>query len=625
MRVSLLKSISLWNRKRLAQRRARKQWLLHPDHPHLPYDDWIKQFDTIDARRLEIFRLRAGRIEHGPRISVLMPVFNPDIQHLREAIASVKEQVYPHWELCIADDASTDPAVRTELEHQARGDARIRLTFRNENGHICAASNSALDLATGHYVALLDQDDLLRPHSLLFVAEAITLNPDAGVIYSDEDKITDSGARFDPYFKPDWNLFLLRGQNYISHLGVYRRDLIEAAGRFRPGYEGSQDYDLVLRCIERLRDDQIIHLPFILYHWRAHPASTASATSAKPYAIDAAVRSLTDHLQRTSTRGKVEREGHDYCVRYTPPHPAPSVAILIPTRDRLDLLEPCVSSILTKTTHPDFEIIIIDNGSEAADTLAYLDALKQHPKVKVLRDDNPFNYSRLNNLAARGASADFLCLVNNDIEVIDGNWLTEMLALGSQPTVGAVGAKLLYGNGLLQHGGVILGIGSVASHAELLAPPEWPGYFKRLVKPSELSAATGACLLVRAAAYASVQGLDEEHLAIAFNDVDFCLKLRQAGYRVLFCPFAVLYHHESASRGRDNAPPKAARFALEASYMLHRWGAVLPHDPAHNPNLSLQSTSFILAHPPRVSLDDPYWLHRRHPPFFNRNDGGPSK
>jgi glycosyltransferase involved in cell wall biosynthesis len=522
---------------------------------------------------------------------------------LEGAIRSVQAQLYPNWELCIADDASTDKAIHSILEHYSIEDSRIKVVFRKENGHISAASNSALELVTGEWTALLDHDDLLSEQALFWVAEAINRNPEVQLIYSDEDKIDTVNRRFDPYFKCNWNLDLFYSHNMFSHLGVYRTDLLNDVGGFRLGMEGSQDYDLVLRCIERIRPNQIHHIPRVLYHWRMHAGSTAQSVETKPYAMLAGESSLNEHFQRRKIDAKVELIGHGYRVRYSLPAIPPLVSLIIPTRDKLQLIQACVESIITKTTYPNYEILIIDNGSVDIATLEYFNSLKADSRIRVVRDDQPFNYSALNNAASKLTHGEILGLINNDIEVISPEWLSEMVGIALQPGIGSVGARLWYPDLTLQHGGVILGLGAsrVAGHAHHQLPKRHYGYFGRASLTNSFSAVSAACLVIQKAIYEEIGGMNEVDLPVSFNDVDFCLRLHEKGYRNVWTPYAELYHYESASRGHENTPEKQARFNQEVQYMKQRWGDILLRDPCYSPNLTLDHADFSLAWPPRTS------------------------
>ncbi|WP_156481115.1 glycosyltransferase family 2 protein [Variovorax sp. PAMC 28711] len=547
-------------------------------------------------------RRRIAAMVGTPRISIVMPTYNARSVWLREAVESVQRQIYPNWELCIADDASSSAESRALVAELAASDARIKVVFRPENGHISAASNSALELATGEWIALMDHDDVLSEHALFWIADCIDRNPKARLIYSDEDKIDEEGVRSSPYFKSNWNLDLFYSHNMFSHLGVFRADLVRRVGGFRLGMQGSQDWDLVLRCMEKIDASQILHVPRVLYHWRIHAESTAGSADAKPYAAIAGERALNEHFSRLGVDAKAEYTGAGHRVRYALPASPPLVSLIIPTRNGLHLLRQCVDSILARTAYENYEIIIVDNGSDDPDTLNYLGSFQDSAFVRVIRDDREFNYSALNNMAVAQAKGDIVGLINNDIEVISPDWLSEMVSLAIQPGVGAVGAKLWYPDRTLQHGGVILGVGGVANHSHKGIAFGDSGYFSRANLIQSFSAVTAACLVVKKERYLSIDGLDEAHLKVAFNDVDFCLRLIEKGFRNIWTPYAELFHHESATRGADTAPEKRERFVREVNYMLDRWDALLKDDPAYSPNLTLDREDFSYAWPPRVEL-----------------------
>lgn len=565
------------------------------------YAEWLLRYDLLGDEQRAALRTRQGFFAVQPLISVVMPTYNPNTSWLVEAIESVRQQIYPHWELCIADDCSTNPAIRPILERYQREDSRIKVVFRPENGHISAASNSAIKVASGEWIALLDHDDLLSEQALFWVIEAINQTPDVRVIYSDEDKIDADGVRFGAYFKTDWNRPLFYSQNMISHLGVYHTALVREVGGFEVGMEGSQDYDLALRCVERIADHQIHHIARVLYHWRVHNDSTAMSGDAKPYAQMAGERALQAHFVRRGIKATVERVKDSYRVRYALPEQPPLVSLIIPTRNGLDLLRTCVQSILALTTYRNYEILIVDNGSDDPATLDWLVGVQRDQRVRVLRDDRPFNYSALNNNAARHARGELLGLINNDLEVITPDWLDEMVSHALQPDIGAVGARLWYPDNTLQHAGVIVGLGGVAGHGHVHMARHHDGYFGRASLLSAFSAVTAACLVIRKSIFEEVGGLNEVDLEVAFNDVDFCLRVRELGYTNMLTPYAELYHYESASRGQDDTPEKSARFNREVSYMQQRWAHVLPNDPAYSPNLTLLYEDFSLAWPPRSS------------------------
>ncbi|WP_349972423.1 glycosyltransferase [Pseudomonas caspiana] len=590
----------------------RVRWFSGTDHdqdekpldPEVPsrhdYEAWIKRYDTLSVpSRWEITE-HIRTWEKKPLISIIMPVFDPPLDLLRAAIDSVRYQLYPHWELCIADDGSTNADVRHYLDQLQHDDQQIKVVFREHNGHICAASNSAIALATGEYLALMDNDDLIAEHALYWVARAIVETPGVGLIYSDEDKVDLQGKRSSAYFKPDWNAFLFRSQNMICHLGVYRRDIVEQAGGFRLGFEGAQDYDLAMRCIELLTPSQIVHIPRVLYHWRIHEGSTAQGGDQKPYAAEAGVKALNEHLQRQSMAAHAELLPMGmYRVRHRLPDVLPLVSLIIPTRNAHALVKQCIESIRQLTTYENYEIILVDNGSDDDESLRYFAGLESETDVRVIRDDRPFNYSALNNLAVSQANGELVALINNDIEVISPDWLEEMVSLALLPEVGAVGARLWYPDDRLQHAGVIIGVGGVAGHSHKYLPKGEYGYFCRASLIQEMSAVTAACMVIRKSVFEQVNGLDEVNLKVAFNDVDFCLRVREAGYVNVYTPFAELYHHESATRGAEDTRRKKKRFKGEIDYMLSRWPAI-KMDYAYNPNLTLDHEDFGLAWPPRV-------------------------
>jgi GT2 family glycosyltransferase len=525
-----------------------------------------------------------------------MPVYNTPETLLRAAIDSVFGQVYDNWQLCIADDCSVAPHVRKVLNNYAARDKRVKVIFRQENGHISRATNTAFSLAEGDWIALLDHDDLLRPHSLAEVAMEINRHPEAEIIYSDEDKLDQRNNRYDPYFKPDFSRELFRSQNYLNHLTVHRAQNISAVGGWRTGFEGSQDYDLSLRIFERIDAKNIRHIPKVLYHWRAVEGSTASSGAEKTYAYEAGFRALQEHVARTKLAANVEDVPNTpfYRLRFSIPKNRPLVSLIIPTRDEVQLLQGCIRSILEKTTYPKYEILIINNRSTRNDTYTYFSELKKLPNVRVIPYDKPFNYSAMNNFAVSEAQGPIVGLINNDIAVISPDWLTEMVSWAAQDDIGCVGAKLYYANDTIQHAGVILGIGGVANHAHLGLRRGSPGYFGRAIVPGNFSAVTAACMIVRKFVYDQVGGLDAVNLPVAFNDVDFSLRVHQAGYQNVWTPYAELYHFESMSRGKDDTEEKRARFLREVNYMMHRWRDELALDPNYSPNFTNMRGDFSI-------------------------------
>jgi O-antigen biosynthesis protein len=574
-----------------------------PALAQLNYERWLAAFDQENASsRFELGR-RIGRLLRHPLISILLPVYNPDLKLLRAAIDSVRDQVYPRWELCIADDASTNEELRPFLEETARSDPRIKLVLRKKNGHISACSNSALSLVTGEWCALLDQDDALPGNALAHVALEIAEHPEAGLIYSDEDKIDNHGTRSNPFFKTDWNPELFLGQNYINHLGVYRTSLLREIGGFREGYEGSQDYDLALRCIEELRPEQVRHIPRILYHWRMVEGSLAAVADAKPYAKEAARRAIADHLRRRGIAAQVvacPENIESHRTIYELAKPEPLVSILIPMRDRIELLKRCIHSLREQTDYARTEIIILDNDSVEGATHEYLKELVAGKVARVVTEHGPFNFSGLINRGANAAKGEVLALLNNDIEAEEPSWLREMVSHVVRPEVGAVGARLWYPNGGLQHGGVVLGLGGVAGRVYHMIPRGHPGYFNRAFLQQNYSAVTAACMLVRKKVFVEVGGFDDVNLAVNFNDADFCLQLLERGLQIIWTPYANLIHRESASRGHQRTPREESQFFREADHMQQRWGTVLRCDPFYSPNFSLNLPGFDLAFPPRT-------------------------
>ena len=573
------------------------------------YRNWVRLYDTLsDADRDAIVAEIRGWTK-PPLVSVVMPVFNTPKRYLKTALASVVDQLYPNWELCVADDGSTAPHVAAVLAKYAARDARIKIVSRPKNGGISQATNSAVDLATGEFIAFLDHDDVLPAHALYMVAREIARDPDLAVIYSDEDKISRWGRRYDPHFKSDWNPDLFLGQNMICHLGVYRTSLVREVGGLRPEFDGSQDYDLALRIIGRIEPRRIRHIPYILYHWRAAAGSAARSAGAKPHALEAARRAVADHLRRRGIPANAAiSPGTPFLQLRYELDCEPLVSIIIPTKDRQDLLSRCVSGILERTRYQNLELLIVDNRSEERATHVFFDEIATDPRVRVLHYDEPFNFSLINNWAASQAAGEILLFLNNDTEVIGSDWLRHLVANACRVEVGAVGAKLIYPNGRVQHAGVILGIGGVAGHVHLGRQRDDPGYFSRAVLQQNLSAVTAACLAMRREVFDEIGGFNGD-LRVAFNDVDLCLRIRQRGYLIVWTPLAELYHHESASRGSDLLSARHQEFVQEVEYMRMNWDHVLDHDPYFNPNLSLRDLSISLAFPP--AIENPWRWARR--------------
>jgi GT2 family glycosyltransferase len=491
--------------------------------------------------------------------------------------------------------------VRELIESQAAQDKRIRVTFRAENGHISANSNSALDLATGDYVALLDADDVITEDALFWVAHEIALDPQTDMIFSDEDKIDEEGRRFDPYFKPAWNPALMLGQNMFCHLGVYRRSLVEQVGRFRVGFEGAQDHDLALRCADAIAPERIRHIPRVLYHWRATAQSTAATLESKPYALDAGVKAVEDHLRRRGAKAHVETAGIFYRAVYELPDPPPLVSLIVPTTLRNAITRRCLQSVLGKTRYGNFELLLLATEADlAAGRAAFADCLADARVRALTYRAESFNYSWVNNVGAAEARGSLLCFLNDDVEVIGDDWLDTLVARVSLAGVGVAGPMLYYPSDKIQHAGVLLGVGGVADHAFRTAERGQAGYFARAALEQDYSCVTAACMLVRRDLFETIGGFDAE-LPTAFNDVDLCIRLRRTGARIVWTPAAELYHHESLTYGAHNSPQRAAQFERDVLAIRARWGAVLDRDPAYNPNLSFdREHQFQLAAPPRT-------------------------
>lgn len=560
--------------------------------PH--YQDWIRAFDRLDECDCELIRRHLKCLQSQPKISVLMCVSSGVEQHRLEAtIVSVRAQLYRNWELCVGVHEDAPPKARSLLEEWSSSDPRVWVAISEPN----YGWEAAFALASGSWVILLSAEDRLAQHALYRIATEAAKYPEARVLYSDEDRIDDDGERSAPAFKPDWNPQLLLSQNYIGRLVAFDLPCAREHGGFRPGFEGAGDYDLLLRTTAALPPQSIRHIPEILYH--SHRIEAGELEIAAHW--DAGRRALKLHLDSIGAAVAVIEKtavSDGYHIRYSLPDPLPLVSILIPTRDRHDLLKRCVDSILERTTYQNFEVLVIDNGSQEPESINYLQTLSQCPRTRVLAFDLPFNFSAINNFAASKAHGEVLCLLNNDTEVITKDWLEEMLGYLQQPAVGIVGAKLLYPDHRIQHAGVLVGVGGLAHHAHAFLDRNEPGYLGRACLAQDLSAVTAACMLVRAQIYRDLSGFDAEHLPVAFNDVDFCLRVREAGWRVVWTPHAELYHHESASRGVDDTREKMARFAGERAYMHKRWAQVLKADPSYNPNLSYERPDFSLSHTP---------------------------
>ncbi|QNK71089.1 glycosyltransferase family 2 protein [Variovorax sp. PAMC26660] len=555
------------------------------------YREWLKRYESpLTSEARQELKAQAEQWPGTPIFALVMAVADSSHQALERAVASVRAQVYPHWHLSLVVHAALSAQTREWLESQASVDARIELLVQPPMALVA------------DWLACCDARDALAPDTLWRVADAAVGNPQAALIYTDEDRIADDGQRSAPYFKPDWNVDLLRSQDYVSRLAFFSASLASELGGFDPGFGEAASYDLALRCAEHLSSERIVHIPKVLYHRHVASPDHVHAMDPAEYVPEGGERALQAHLARTGIAATAQRESHGFRVRYDLPAELPLVSLFIPTRNGLKLVRQCIESILEKTLYPRYEIILVDNGSDDPEALRYFEEIAARSGVRVLRDDSPFNYSALNNGAAAIARGEIFGLINNDIEVISPDWLGEMVSIALQPGVGAVGARLWYPEKTLQHAGVVLGYrGGVADHAHRRLAEGDAGYFGRAALLQTFSVVTAACLVVRRALYEEVGGLDAQHLKVAYNDVDFCLRLREAGYRNVWTPYAELFHHESATRPSDLSEAQIERFLGEERYMKNRWGDLLFNDPAYNPNLSLEIEDFSYAWPPRAA------------------------
>ena len=563
-------------RKQFGAPTAAKKSTLAPNE----YQKWLAR-NRVTPGQAVVMRQEARAFSFQPLISIITPVFNTSAVWLEEAIASVEQQAYEDWELILIDDGSTAEETLGVLAGIEGRDPRLRLCRLEKNRGISIASNAGLEAARGDWMALLDHDDLLEPDALFQTVKLLQQHPDADLIYSDEDKLTEAG--FDaPFFKPDWSPDFFLSYNYLCHFTTIRLSLVRELGGFRPGYDFAQDYDLFLRITSR--SSRIHHIPRILYHWRRSAGSTSISIRSKPDALEAARRGLTDHLARAQQPGHVaiDWRTHGFRVRRQIAEEK-KIAIIIPTRDRIDLLARCIASIEAKTTYENYEITVVDNDSQSDEARDYF---RNFPH-RLLQFSGPFNYSAINNFAVEKTEAPWILFLNNDTEVIESDWLTAMAEHVQRPEVGAVGARLIFRDETIQHAGVVLGVRGMAKHAFCGFPAEDPGVCRQLQMTRNYSAVTAACLLTRREVFHEVGGFDEERLPVIFNDVDLCLKMRQAGYLIVYTPFAKLFHEESATR-RTSVEPR------EAAILRARWPEVVERDPYYNPNLSRERADFSL-------------------------------
>jgi O-antigen biosynthesis protein len=555
------------------------------------YREWIKRNEP-GIRVLERQKQQSLVFSYRPKISILTPVWNTGEKWLRLAIESVINQTYDNWELCLVDGGSSKPYIKTILLEFANKDARIKVKFLDENKGIANNSNTALSMATGELITLLDHDDELASFAFFEVVKLINEHPDTDFIYSDEDKISDNGRRSAPFFKPDWSPDTLLSCNYTCHLSVYRKTIVDSIGGFRSEYDGSQDYDFALRFVENT--DQIKHIPKILYHWRIIPQSAASSSGAKPYAYVAAKKALTDYLTRNNIIGEVSDGSWlgSYRIKRLILG-KPLVSIIIPSKDQVDILSKCIDSILNINTYPYFEIIIVDNQSIDKTTKNYYQELTNSPQIKIIRFDYPLNFSSLYNWASHQAKGEHLLFLNNDTEIISTEALSAMLEHSQRSEIGMVGAMLLSPNGSLQHSGIILGAGSVGTCQHVLHQRyDTNGYFGRARIINNISAVTGACMMLRKSVFFELNGFDE-NLPHLYNDVDLCIRLRQKGYFILYTPYANLFYHEFHTSGYRSQKRTFDISTSEHKYFLTKWGNVLSlGDPYYNINLRLDTASY---------------------------------
>lgn len=561
--------------------RPEQQGILKPLNIH-DYHVWLKQ-NPID--------LSPKELKYNPLISVIIPVYNVKPEYLHACINSILNQTYQNFEICLVDDASTNLDTRDAL-HEYIDHEKIRIKYRRKNGHISRTSNDALKMAKGTFVALMDNDDLLPENALYEVVAKLNEDKKLDLIYSDEDKLNEKGERCQPNFKPDFSPDTLMSLNYISHLCVIRKSLMEKVGGFTVGLEGAQDYDLYLKIVEKTK--RICHIPKVLYHWRMIEGSTAKENSSKNYALENGKKALENALKRRKTPGKVTiAKNCPYYITDCLVKDNPKVTIIIPTKDLAKITEVCLKSIYEKTTYKNYEVVVVNNKSEKKETFELFEKYKKaHKNFRVINANFEFNYSKINNLAVKNTQSDYVALLNNDIEVIDPDWLTKMLGYAAQKHIGAVGAKLLYPNNTVQHAGVVLGVG-VASHLYCGIGRDVVAWAGKLAVPYDFSAVTGACLLVDRKKWNEVGGLDEK-LKVAYNDIDFNIKLLEKGYYNVCLSHVELYHHESKSRGSDKSGEKKKRFDAEQKYMYNKWGHVLVADRFYNANLTRKTAGYFL-------------------------------
>ena len=557
----------------------------------VPYGPWYEAYIPTEE---ELEAQRKKKWSYAPKISIAVPAYKTPELFLRQLIQSLQDQTYDNWELCIANASPQDASMEYVLKSCSAMDSRIVWKKLKENRGISENTNEAFAMATGDYVGLLDHDDLLAPNALYEIAAALEKEPETEVLYTDEDKVRgEQLEHFQPHLKPDFNEDLLRSNNYICHFFVVKRTLLQKVGGMRKEFDGAQDYDFIFRCTEAA--GKICHIPEILYHWRTHEASTADNPQSKLYAFEAGKRAIEENLKRRGLQGEVShtKDYGFYRVKYAV-QGEPLVSIIIPNKDAKTDLEKCIRSVKEKSSYKNYEILIVENNSETEEIFAYYKELSKDPAIRLLKWKKEFNYSAINNFAAKKARGEYLLFLNNDTEVITEDWIQELLGICQRQGTGAVGARLYYGDHTIQHAGTVIGIGGIAGHMFVNLPGERTGYMHKAALIQDLSAVTAACMLVKREAFEEVGGF-EEQLSVAFNDVDLCLRLREKGCLVVYNPYAELYHYESKSRGAEDSKEKVRRFQSEIEFMRCRWEKLLKAgDPYYNKNLSLTKWNYSL-------------------------------
>ena len=557
----------------------------------VPYGPWYEAY-VPDEAALE--KQRHHHFEYSPLISVAVPAYRTPEKFLAQMIDSLLAQTYGNWELCIANGSPEDGAMKKVLEEYTKKDSRIRVSELTENKGIAGNTNAALEMARGEFVGLLDHDDLLAPNALYEIVRALDEDRTLDAVYTDEDKVTtELDEHFQPHLKPDFNLDLLRSNNYICHFFVVRRSIVQKVGGFRQEFDGAQDHDFIFRCIETA--EKVGHIPEILYHWRTHKASTADNPASKMYAFDAGKRAIEAHLKRTGTEGTVSHTPDlgFFRVKY-PVQGQPLVSIIIPNKDEKETLKACIDSIREKTEYPNYEIIIVENNSTTDEIFQYYKELSQDPRIRLLRWKKEFNYSAINNYGVRHANGEYLLFLNNDVTVITPGWIKELLGVCQRPEVGAAGVKLIYPDDTIQHAGCVIGLGGIAGHMFVDMPANRTGYLHKASILQDMSAVTAACMMMKRTAFEEAGGFTEK-LSVAFNDVDLCLKVRKNHKLIVYDPYVQLYHMESKTRGAEDNKEKVCRFQEEIEYMRCQWIDILKKgDPYYNKNLSLTKWNYSL-------------------------------